>query len=230
MFGRSQTTDRVYGMTDEEAARDKKERENYLRAKRSGYSSYYHKYFEGYMEQRMIGKNGKVRIERIYVGDTYTQDVSDKRWVLQKILFFALYFCGAAAAVLPNSVTWTGRADWYLEVCLAIGMLMMFLLLYVLIAYAMAKRKLTVWGYKETSQRLKTCAKLTAYVFAAAFLAQIVYVFINHLHGIYLLPLVFSPVAAALFYLIHYIESRLTTYTRIPYKGDLDCSDDSVVI
>ena len=67
------------------------------------HSRYYHRRFEGFMEQMVTGEDGRRRIRRVYVGDYFSQDMPDRRRVLTRILYAGLWLlargssCGGPA-------------------------------------------------------------------------------------------------------------------------------------
>jgi len=68
------------------------------------HSRHYHDYFEGYAERQIPGPDGSPpRIERVYVGEYYRQDVSNKVWVLLRIGYIPLYLLGSGFFLYTGS-------------------------------------------------------------------------------------------------------------------------------
>ena len=194
------------------------------RKRQSGYSSYYHKYFEGYVEHQVTDAKGKVRIERIYAGDTYRHKLTDKQWVLLKLLYVFLFIAACAVYVFTISRPFARRTEWYIRLPQALGTLILFVLLYTVVNYIIAKRDLTKWGFKESSNDLKLRTLFAAVGVVLPVPFQIVYVLINHAAENIWYELLLIPgclLSAAILMAMWYIEAKIVKYDTIPYTKDV---------
>ena len=194
------------------------------RLRKSGYSSYYHKYFEGWYERPVTDKNGRQKIERIYAGDTYRHSLETSRWVLLKLCYLMLFLIAVGNYVSAAAQTITSVYAWYMVVAVAIGAFSLFLLLYTIVGYLMGQRNLTVWGYKETHEvLLRRC--LTAVVGTLLpILPELVYSILNAGNGEWAGELQFMLrciCTAGVIAIIWYTEAKRVVYEVIPFEGEL---------
>lgn len=130
--------------------------------RQKGYSWAYHRFFEGYAERKVVGPDGKTRIERFFVGDTHKHRMTDSRWVGLKLLYLILYLLCAASFILITARKAPGNFLWYVQVGEAIGALSLLALLYMLIQYLSSPRVLDLHTYKQLTVFFKTLALVTA--------------------------------------------------------------------
>ena len=199
--------------------------------RRSGFSRAYHRYFEGYAEREIIDADGKKRIERVYVLDSYKHRLDDRHWALLKAGYCVLF------AVICTVYIWTVAAHspfnkaFYVEVPEAAGAFSLFLLLYTLIQYVTAKRVMTIYDFKESSEKLLTRTIISAVLTALPLPAAAVYLLINGGTGEGGAIAAFAAkdiLTALLLTGWHLTEKKLVKYDRIPY--DKDIPGDTVVM
>ena len=190
------------------------------RKRKSGFSYAYHKYFKGYAEREYIDEKGKKRIERIYVSNTYRHSMTDKKWVLLKLLYAFMFVFGAAAYITITAQSIAASFTWYVQMLVAIGAFSLFILLYTLVNYITAKRNLTVHDYEESSSDLKLRGVISA---AACFLPAIGFIGYaiadKSTSGLVTAAELLIP--SAVFAAMAYIEAKMVKYDIIPYEGDI---------
>ena len=77
------------------------------------HSKAYHRFFEGYSEFTVPTPNGKgYKIQRVYTGNTYRQDLTKGQRGLLRVLYVVLFVCAVylfvscAVLPLPSNSTW----------------------------------------------------------------------------------------------------------------------------
>jgi hypothetical protein len=180
------------------------------------HSPSYHKYFEGTSETLVTGKNGKgKRIIRVYTGLYYSQDMTGKRRILNRLLFTGLYLGAAALFAFCASLETASNRTWYVTFPEALSFIGLFWMLYVLINYMTAPRDMTVGCYHSTSGPLIKSGRLTAISLGLLTLTQLIYALLsaeeNRLSG--LLSAAGFAASSAAVYAIGAIDSQIT-YTR----------------
>lgn len=125
---------------------------------------YYHKYFEGYKEDRVLNRNGRgTHIEYTYASYYFRQDMKDSMRVLLRILYVVMAAGTACAFLYASSRTVHCNQVIYMALCQAVTTLALLWFFWVLIYYIFAPREMTVYKYKSTAiQILKVCKWLAA--------------------------------------------------------------------
>jgi hypothetical protein len=140
------------------------------------HSSSYHKYFEGTSETLVTGSGGKSKkILRVYTGMYYSQDISSKRWKLNRLLFAGLYLCAAVLFTFFASVKNAGNRTWFITLPEALSFFGFFRMLYVLFSYMTVPRDMTAGCYRSTSGPLIKSGRITAIALGLLTLMQMIY-------------------------------------------------------
>lgn len=146
----------------------------------TSYNRAYHNFFEGYTETRVAKPNGKgTKILRVYTGTYYKQDMSDRRWKLNRILVLALYLCSTFLFLFSASMNISSNISWYITISETLSFLGLFWLLYILVNYITAPRRMTIGCYRLTSEPLKKFSRMTAIVLGISAILQLVYLLLN---------------------------------------------------
>lgn len=197
------------------------------RLRRSGYSSYYHKYFEGYVEKQVTDSKGKKHIVRTYVGDYHIHSMTDKQWVGLKLLYAVLYLLACVSLIYGASRNNLANVTWFVRAGTGIAVVVMFIFLYTLVNYEIAQRKLTIWGYHETSETMKTKCLVALGAIGLSAFSQIVFI-VMFFKVINLsseaVTLVFTIISALFMLAIYFIEAKAVKYDVVPSgnEGDSD--------
>jgi hypothetical protein len=182
------------------------------------HSSSYHRYFEGTSEVLTTGADGQSKkIVRIYTGLYYSQDMTGRRWILNRLLFSGLYLGAAVLFIFFASLNNTGNRIWFVTLPEALSFFGFFWMLYVLFSYMTSPRDMTAGCYRSTSGPLIKSSRLTAIALGLLTLTQLIYTLLfvaeDRFSGI-LSAAGFAASCIAV-YTIGALESRIT-YKRTP--------------
>ena len=92
---------------------------------RGWHSSAYHKHFEDYAEYERTDGKGRTRIQRVYVGTWYIQELSRGRAILVRALLGALWCAAAVLFVLASSRNVPANSRWFTAAAQFVGVLLM---------------------------------------------------------------------------------------------------------
>ena len=120
------------------------------------HSKYYHQRYEGWMEQVVEKDDGKKRIERVYVGDYYSQSLSVRQGLLIRFLYFALYALSSASFIFASSRFTESNRNIVVQFICFLTLLGLAALFVFLCAYAFSPKRMTVWEYYAGPLRVKT--------------------------------------------------------------------------
>lgn len=187
------------------------------RLRKSGYSLAYHRYFEGYAEKKVVGPDGKTRIERTYVGDAHRHRMTDSQWVGLKIGYALCYLIAAVLYVAGTAQEIASNFTWYVQVAEAMGFLSIFALLYCLICYLTSKRLLDTHSYRLNTGFFKTLCLISAGTTLLAALLQIPAILLNggfsSPKSIATCVMLFLP--PVLLFVMWYVETKKVRYEKI---------------
>jgi len=144
------------------------------------HSDAYHRHFEDWSEFEEQKTNGKVRIRRVYTGAWYRQDLSDRRRILLKLLFSALFGFAAVLFIICSAQYVGSNQSWYVAITQAgaiIGLVWMGIGLF---NYLTAKKSMTIAEYRSSSRTLKVGSIVVAISFTAAMLMTLLFVLLQH--------------------------------------------------
>ncbi len=125
--------------------------------------SAFHDYFDGYteiMEPAATKRGFKVR--RVYTAHYYRASLTDRQWLLRKVLYCTLYLLSAAALGLAAWQDTPCNYVWYCTMPQAMTLGLLALLLVSLINYAAAPRDLKLRDFKQGVRRVQLYSLLTA--------------------------------------------------------------------
>lgn len=131
------------------------------------HSGSYHRYFEGYTEKRIVTPDGRERIERVYTGTWYRQDLSGARYVLLRCAYLLLLLAMTGTVALAGWAQGSGGRAFYTVIPeMATLGLLCYVLYILLVSYFFAPRRMTAHDYKASSVALKTASRLLCAAFA----------------------------------------------------------------
>ena len=144
------------------------------------HSKAYHRYFEGYSEITVPKPTGKgTRIQRIYTGKYYRQDLTKRQRVLIRILYVALFLCAAflytSSAILPLTINTT----WYVVIPQAGSLLFLFWIIIAFLSYLPAERDMKIADYRSSSLYLLKATKGSAICLGITAVATLVFIMLN---------------------------------------------------
>lgn len=122
--------------------------------KQPHHSQVYHKYFEGYAEKQVI-KDGKIRIERVYVGNYYRASGLNRARILRKILYVLLYFISVFSLVSAGLLDLEINYFKCTAITQAAGFFTLLLFLIPLFFHTIAPITMTIRDFRDSSENLK---------------------------------------------------------------------------
>jgi hypothetical protein len=144
------------------------------------HSKAYHRFFEGYSEITVPEPNGKgYRIQRIYTGNYYRQDLKKGRRILLSVLYVAL-FLGAVYLFVSNAIlSLASNSTWYVVLTQVASIPFLFWTLIALFSYLPAERDMTINTYRSSSLSLKRATFGSAISLGVLALATLAFMFLN---------------------------------------------------
>jgi hypothetical protein len=144
------------------------------------HSKAYHRFFEGYSEIAVPNSSGKgTRIQRIYTGNYYRQDLTKGRRILLRVLYGAL-FLGAVYLFVSNAILpQASNSTLYVVLTQVASIPFLFWILIALFSYLPAERDMTINTYRSSSVSLKRAALGSAISLGVLALATLAFIFLN---------------------------------------------------
>ena len=182
------------------------------------HSKAYHRHFEGYSEIIVPKHNGKgTRIQRVYTGNYYRQDLTNGQWILIRFLYVALFLCVAflytSSAIPPLAI----NSTWYMVFAQAVSLPFLGWIIIAFVAYLPAKRDMTIADYRSSSLSLLKATMGSTVCLGLTALAALIFILLNPSNELLReLLCVGSYVVGGLISLaMHQIERRVN-YLTIP--------------
>lgn len=179
---------------------------------RGFFSKAYHRFFRGYSEIAVPGKGGKgTRIERIYTGDYYRQDLDRKNKILFRVVYVVFFVCSlllfVCGAIYPHRINTT----IYVTIPQAIGVGFLFWIFIIFYNYLPASEEMTIAEYTRSSRYLLVASLGATITLVALALASILFIILNPSGELFpLLLIVLEYLLAATFTLgINLLEKRI---------------------
>jgi archaellum biogenesis protein FlaJ (TadC family) len=120
------------------------------------HSKAYHRFFEGYSEITVPNSNGKgYRIQRIYTGNYYRQDLTKGQRIMLRGLYVALFLCIAYLFVSNAVLPLVSNSTWYVVLTQIVSIPFLFWMVIVFISYLPAVGDMTIDGYRNSSPALQ---------------------------------------------------------------------------
>ena len=129
------------------------------------HSKAYHDYFEDYAELEAL-EEGKRTIQRVYIGKWYSMDKEKAQRLRRKLAVCALFVLAAAAFVLGSLAKLGGTLGRITGLLQGVTAVVLLFLLVTVIQYAAAPEKMTIFQYRESSEKLKriSCISMVAFL------------------------------------------------------------------
>lgn len=173
------------------------------------HSQAYHQHFEDWSEREVLGHDGRVHIERIYVGNYYQMDCNDRARIKQRILYATLYLIIAAFFVLASVQNVGSNRSVYVVATQFLSLLSLIWTLTALFNYLTVPRKMTISEWKTSSARLKHASLCTALCLTITLLMMILYLLLSKTYSTIELICALTYFAAALAsLLLNRLESK----------------------
>ena len=144
------------------------------------HSKAYHRFFEGYSEFTVPTPNGKgYKIQRVYTGNTYRQDLTKGQRALLRVLYVVLFVCAVylfvSCAVLPLP----SNSTWYVTLPQAVSLPFLCWIAIVFLSYIPAGLDMTIHGYRSSSLALQKATLGTAICLGVTALATLIFIMLN---------------------------------------------------
>ena len=144
------------------------------------HSGSYHRFFEGYSEQRVLGEDGKrAQILRVYVGEYYRRVCSDATWIGIKIAYMALFVLGFATYIYALVLPIGSNQVWYVAVPGLCSVVPLLLLFSKLAACVVAKRTMVIYERKHVFGRVFRRSMIVVGFLGATLLMKLLYVILS---------------------------------------------------
>ena len=144
------------------------------------HSKAYHRFFEGYSEFTVPTPNGKgYRIQRVYTGNTYRQDLTTGQRILLRVLYVGLFLCAVYLFVSSAVLPLPSNSTWYVTLPQAVSLPFMFWIVIAFVAYLPAERDMTIHGYRSSSLALQKATLGAAICLGITALATLVFSILN---------------------------------------------------
>lgn len=144
------------------------------------HSKAYHKHFEGYTEVRVPKPNGKgIRIERIYTGDYYRQDLTKYQRIVLRLLYTILFMCAVYLYVTSATLPLAINSTWYVTLPEAASIPLLFWIAVAFLLYLLAAQDMTISDYRSSSQSLLKATIGAAICLGACALTTLFFLMLN---------------------------------------------------
>ena len=138
------------------------------------HKSHYHKYFQGYTEVRVKKPNGRYRIERVYTAPWKQHDMTQSRWILQKVIYLVLSLLSVICVAASMAVDALSNYVWFVFLPGILAFLAAFLLCACAVSYATKPRKMTLGEFTGAVRGIRRAALVTLVCAAVTTLAKLV--------------------------------------------------------
>lgn len=206
--------------------RDRKMREEEVVRRGSWHSRAYHKYFAGYTEYYVLdGKSGKPKIERIYTGVFYRQELSGAKYVWIRVLFAVLFLASAYCFFSGSMSDNASNKVWYAALPQVLCIPLLFYMMISLFSYLFAPRKMKIHDYNISSVALKRAALFASIAHALAALCTLGFIVAEgDFSGAVILSGCKFLIAAIFLFVVnrveHFVEyTTIANPTKIPDYG-----------
>lgn len=146
-------------------------------AKKQHHSSAYHRYFEGFAERKCYDENGIAHIERVYVGNYYRRNISNRHHKLLKAQYAVLYLLSMAAFLFAGTRGTQLNAVVYVYIPVVLALAAMLYLIFPLFYNLTAPREMMIRSYRDSSEKLIRVSMCAAVLQVISALATIIGMF-----------------------------------------------------
>lgn len=148
-------------------------------AKNQYHSGAYHRYFEGYAERKYYDEKENMHIERVYIGNYYRRNISDKRHKALKLQYGVMYVLALAAFLFAGTRDTQLNGVIYVYIPVILSLVAMLCLIFPLFYNFTAPREMIIRTYRDSSEKLKfvsACAAVLQVISAVATIFGMFYV------------------------------------------------------
>jgi hypothetical protein len=144
------------------------------------HSKAYHRFFEGYSEVIVPNTNRKVsKIQRIYTGNYYRQDLAKGQRILLRVLYVVLFLCSAYLFVSSATLPLASNSTWYVVLAQVVSVPFLFWIVIAFFFYLPADRDMTIDEYRSSSLALQKATLGYSVSLGIAAFATLVFMLLN---------------------------------------------------
>lgn len=148
--------------------------------KRGFFSKAYHRYFHGYSEIVVPNSHGKgTRIERIYTGDYYRQDLDHRKRICVRVAYVVLFVCSVLLFILGAIYPHPINTTLYVTIPQAISVGFLFWIFVIFYNYLPAPKQMTISEYLRSSRYLLAATIGATFALLTLALASTIFIFLN---------------------------------------------------
>jgi hypothetical protein len=195
-------------------------------------SKAYHRFFEGYTEVTVPNPDGKgSKIQRIYTGNYYRQDLTKHQRILLRLLYVVLYLGAVYLFVSSATLPVSSNSTWYVVLTQVLTVPFLFWILIVFFSYLPASLDMTINDYRSASLALKKATLYSVVSTGMVALATLVFILLNRSDEplLELLCAVKYLVAGLLLLALNRVEKKVN-YLIIPSRNELPSEGDTQVM
>lgn len=210
----------IYGVREKEmiSSEDAEGKLDHLdKSKGFARSSFYHAYWRGWTEVQVNRLGTRKKVERVYTAPWIRQDLSNRDYVLVRLLYGLLLALSIVLFVFAMTRRIGSNYCWYVAMCGMPATILMIVTLWVFAIYIKAPRKMTLWEHRVSSTYLWRAAVVFSALLAATALSCVVYAALNPKDqpGYQLLNAGLELLSAGCVFAVFRIEKRMK-YADVP--------------
>lgn len=147
--------------------------------KRNYHSRSYHKFFEDWAEKKVYDINGKLRVERVYVGKYYRSPLSAKHRMIQRGIYVLLYILSVALFILGGTKDIPANHSLIPSIFVAICIFPLAMLLSPLLRNLTAPKEMIIRQYRASSLDLIRVSGIAAGALTITAIASLLFLITN---------------------------------------------------
>lgn len=188
---------------------------------RTYHSRSYHKFFEDWAERKVYDSNGKMQVERVYIGNYYRSPLSKQKRVIRRIQYILLYALAVAFFVISGTQDVPVNHATIPSLFVAVCIFPLTVLLLPLFRNLTMPEEMIIRQYRAASLDLIRISAVSAGVLAVTALVQLLFLVVmdNSCMLETILCAAGYLIAAGGIFLLHLLERRLE-YEIIPPRAD----------
>lgn len=171
------------------------------------HSRAYHRFFDGWTEVPELDEKGRVHIRRVYIGEYYKAELSDKAWKLRKLWYALLLLAAIGFYILAASLDVSGNTVRYAVFPQVLSLFGLIFLVWFYIGRLAAPRILTRGERRDTARNLKTAALIEIWFLGISALCMLIQGILQG-EARALWSVAAFLIAGALVYVVWYLEEN----------------------
>ncbi|MCD7919016.1 MAG: hypothetical protein LUG45_02885 [Clostridiales bacterium] len=191
----------------------------------------YNRYFDGFSEREVVTPNGGLKIEHVYTGDYYRENVPEELWKRRKIAVGFLYAIAVLLFLVCGVINCEANSCWYVILFYGITFVSVLLVTMNVFTKVTAKRDMIARVFRSAAEQYEKRMRFTAVTMFLTAGAVLVNLLINMVTGevtgfICFAGYVFSGMTM---YRLYRLEEQ-NQYQRVKNTTKLDDPDEFVEI